>query len=320
MPTDTIAQLERFGPDGTDTMAEADARRWCTDLAVGHYENFSVLSRLVPNDRRDDFAAVYAFCRWADDLGDETGSPEDSSRLLDWWQQELDRCYEGSASHPVFVALSPTIERFSIPRQPFSDLIAAFQQDQTVTRYQTWDGVLDYCARSADPVGRLVLMMLDVESKGDLLARSDDICTALQLTNHWQDVRRDILDRDRIYLPTELFPIEDFERRLRESARAGHAVDQTFLGEYRTGLKTCVERTWTLFQRGEALLTQLDPEVRPLIWLFAAGGRHVLHQVEMWNFETCLHRPRLTKFVKARILLSARWKRRRARRAGGRST
>lgn len=303
----TIDQLDRFGPERCDAMGVDEARAWCRALALGHYENFSVLSRFVPADRCDDFAAVYAFCRWADDLGDEAGAPERCRSLLRWWRDELDRCMAGEPRHPVFIALRPTMQRFDLPRAPFADLIDAFTQDQDVTRYRRWEDVVDYCSRSANPVGRLVLMLLEAPRDDEALARSDDICTALQLANHWQDVRRDLLERDRIYLPAELFPITDFETRLRASAEQRFAVDQTFLGQYRTGMRTCVDRTWKLFESGEPLLERLDRTALPIVWLFTAGGRHILHQIEMWNYETCLHRPRLDAWSKGRLLLRAWW-------------
>ncbi|MBL8758415.1 MAG: squalene/phytoene synthase family protein, partial [Phycisphaerae bacterium] len=134
-----------------------DALAYVRGLALGHYENFSVLSRLVPEDLRDDFAAVYAFCRWADDLGDETG-PGDAARersrtLLAWWRDQTRACWDGRAAHPVMVALRRSVERHHLPITPFLDLIDAFEQDQRVTRYDTWDQLLDYCRRSANPVG-----------------------------------------------------------------------------------------------------------------------------------------------------------------------
>src|SRR5437899_1623408 len=130
--------------------------RW---LATHHYENFHVVSFLLPKRLHQDFYNVYAYCRWADDLGDETGDTAESLRLLAWWRTELDALYEGRATHPVFVSLLPTIERYQIPKQPFSNLIDAFVQDQTVTRYQNWDKLYGYCRCSANPVGRLVLYL-----------------------------------------------------------------------------------------------------------------------------------------------------------------
>ncbi len=130
--------------------------RW---LATHHYENFHVVSWLLPRRLHQDFYNVYSYCRWADDLGDEMGNTAESLRLLAWWRAELERMYAGKATHPVFVALRGTVERHSIPQQPFGDLIHAFEQDQTVTRYRNWDELFGYCRNSANPVGRLVLYL-----------------------------------------------------------------------------------------------------------------------------------------------------------------
>ncbi|TVQ56810.1 MAG: squalene synthase HpnC [Phycisphaerales bacterium] len=304
MSASPVQQLARFGPDQCDSLSVEEARAWCRRLTRRHYENFSVLSALVPAHLRNDFAAVYAFCRWADDLGDEVGDAERALELLAWWRRELHACFNGEPRHPVFVALQPTIQQHELPIRPFDDLIRAFEQDQSVTRYETWAQVLDYCKLSADPVGRLVLMVCGESRDETTFALSDAICTALQLTNHWQDVNRDLLERDRIYLPRELTgEIPDFETRFRASAAQGYAVDRTFLAESRRVIHTCVERTWPMFEHGAKLLDRLGPSSRPVVWLLAAGGQHVLRQIEYWNYETVLHRPRLGKF--SRIMLVA---------------
>ena len=287
-------------------MSVEQARAYCRRLATGRYENFSVLSRLVPRGLRDDFAAVYAFCRWADDLGDEIDEKDRSLELLAWWRRELAHCYENEPRHPVFIALAPTIARHDIPQALFGDLISAFEQDQNVRRYETWGQLLNYCALSANPVGRLVLIMLGEKRDEELFALSDATCTALQLTNHWQDIRRDILQRDRVYVPSELIHIERFEERLIASARQGYAVDRTFLPESRRLVRELVNRTWSLYERGEKLLPMVSPRSRPLLWLFSAGGRHVLHTIEMWNYETVLHRPKLSRLRKLSFVVQAR--------------
>lgn len=310
MSLTTLSQLEVYGPDRCDTLSPEQARAWCRRLAEDRYENFSVLSAVVPQALRDDFAAVYAFCRWADDLGDEMGSRERSLNLLAWWRRELQQCYSGMPRHPVFLALSPTIRRHQLPIEPFDDLIRAFEQDQQVTRYDSWAQLLGYCRLSANPVGRLVLMMCGEPRTDDLFHLADCTCTALQLTNHWQDVQRDVVDRDRIYVPRELHRIHDFESRLIASARQGYAVDQAFLAETRTLVRCCVERTWPLYEQGSQLLNRVHPRMRPVVWLLSAGGQRVLRMIELWNFETALHRPALGRLTKlgliARAWLSAR--------------
>ncbi|MGA8577419.1 MAG: squalene synthase HpnC, partial [Bryobacteraceae bacterium] len=185
------------------TVPEAESyTRW---LATHHYENFHVVSFLLPKRLHQDFYNVYCYCRWADDLGDEMGSPSESLRLLAWWRAQLEAMYAGEATHPVFVALRGTVTRHSIPRQPFVDLIRAFEQDQTVTRYPTWDDLYGYCRNSANPVGRLVLYLCGY-SDAERQRLSDATCTALQLANFWQDVRVDYA-KNRIY-----FPLEDMQR------------------------------------------------------------------------------------------------------------
>ncbi|MBL4702620.1 MAG: squalene/phytoene synthase family protein, partial [Phycisphaeraceae bacterium] len=179
------------------------AVRYTKNLTQSQYENFTVVSWFLPKPLKQDFHAVYSFCRWADDLGDEVGDPHKSIELLNWWRWELDACYAGSPKHPVYIALEPVIKKYDIPRKPFDDLIDAFVQDQTVNRYDSWDQVLDYCTRSANPVGRLVLYMSGYRDD-EHQRLSDATCTALQLTNFWQDVRRDVLDRDRVYIPRDI--------------------------------------------------------------------------------------------------------------------
>ncbi len=305
MTVNTVAQLDVYGPDHCRTLSVEDARRWCRRLASHWYENFSVLSSLVPKALRDDFSALYAFCRWADDLGDEVQSPDRALELLQWWRRELEQCFSGEPRHPVFIALAPTIERHDLPIKPFDDLIRAFEQDQTVTRYDTWDQVLGYCRLSADPVGRLVLMITGEPRTDELFQLSDAICTGLQLTNHWQDVRRDVLDRDRIYIPRELIEIENFEQRLRETARQGHAPDQEFFGQSRGVIRACVDKTWPLFEKGAGLLPKLGPASRPFVRLFLDGGTHVLRSIEAWNYETVLFRPRLGACRKLMLIARA---------------
>src|SRR5215469_1959143 len=195
--------------------------RW---LATHHYENFHVVSFLLPKKLHQDFYNVYSYCRWADDLGDEIGDRDESLKLLDWWRGELDGMYQGRASHPVFVALGPTVEQYAIPRQPFSNLIDAFVQDQKVTRYRNWEELFGYCRCSANPVGRLVLYLCGYSDAAHQKL-SDATCTALQLANFWQDVTVDLL-KDRIYIPLDVmerhgYPVIDlFARRFTPAFRA----------------------------------------------------------------------------------------------------
>lgn len=307
MSAGTVQQLELYGPDRCESVSVAQAREMCKRLAYRRRENFTVLSRLVPRELRDDFASVYSFCRWADDLGDEIKDQDRALELLAWWRRELNECFAGTPRHPVFIALSQTIQRHDLPIKPFDDLIRAFEQDQHVRRYETWDELLGYCELSANPVGRIVLMLFNEPRTEKLFKLSDQICTALQLTNHWQDVARDTLERDRIYVPREMIHIERFDERLKGSARQGFGIDREFLSETRVLIRHCIERTWPLFEQGSALIEQIGPKAQPVVWLLAAGGQCVLHLIQMWNYETALHRPTLSKIAKLRLVARAWW-------------
>jgi squalene synthase HpnC len=297
--------ISRYGPTQTESVSLDASRAYCRGLALGRYENFPVLSPLVPEDRRDDFAAIYAFSRWADDLGDEAGSPERATELLAWWRGELEKMAEGEARHPVFVALAPTVARRGLDLGLFRDLLAAFELDQVKTRYATWSEALDYCRLSANPVGRLVLATLGERCDDAQLAASDATCTALQLTNHWQDIGRDWVERRRIYVPADMHEIADFESRLDRTIAQRYSCDAAFFGDSRRLVRRLVARTWDLWEAGEPLVASVSPASRPLIWLFAAGGRSVLREIERWNCETVLDRPRLSKFRKASLVLRA---------------
>jgi squalene synthase HpnC len=279
-----------LGSAADPTTAEAATRR----LAHSQYENFSVVSVLLPKHLRQDFCNVYAFCRVADDLGDEVGDRAASLNLLEWFGQLTRECHAGRADTSLFVALAQTIRKYDIPLQPFLDLIDAFEQDQRVVRYDTFDQVIEYCRRSADPVGRLVLYMSGY--RDDQRQRlSDRICTGLQLVNFWQDVRRDIVERDRIYLPRDAmkrFGVSE------EQIRAGRCDDA-----YRQLIRFEVDRAERLFDEGEALLPLLDRSVRPQITLFSKGGRAIIAAIRRQNYDTLTSRPRLSKAQKAKLVL-----------------
>jgi squalene synthase HpnC len=232
--------------DGPDA-AEAYTRR----LAHSHYENFSVVSMLLPRHLRQDFCNVYAFCRIADDLGDELDDPRESLRQLARLREQTHAAYEGRAGNRLFAALGATIRRHAIPVEPFLDLIDAFEQDQRISRYEDFGQLLDYCRRSANPVGRLVLYMCGY--RDDARQRlSDQTCTALQLANFWQDVARD-LDIGRVYLPAE-------DRR-----RFGYGDDdlaaRRFTPAFAELMRFEVDRTRALFERGLALVPLVPADV-----------------------------------------------------------
>ncbi len=260
---------------------------------------------------RDDFAHVYAFCRWADDLGDETGDTQRSLELLAWWRDELSRCYDDKPRHPVFVALHRTVQQHDIPRQPFDDLIDAFVQDQRIDRYQSWDQVIDYCTQSANPVGRLVLYMCGHRDE-QRQQYSDATCTALQLANFWQDVRRDILERNRVYIPADLAHHHnlDIEQMVRAVTQSGTSVaDEKLLRElmapYCATVQALVDQTWPLFAEGRHLWPLVDRDVRLSISLFTLGGEAILRRIERMDYQTLIRRPHLSKLTKMALMARA---------------
>jgi squalene synthase HpnC len=273
----------------------ADAQAFTRRLTHGHYENFSVVSWFLPRHLRQDFCNIYAFCRIADDAGDEGGDPQTALALLGRIKEQTLACFAGESSAAVFVALAETLRRHDLPPKPFLDLVDAFEQDQRITRYQTFDQLVDYCRRSADPVGRLVLYLFGHRDE-QRQRLSDQTCTALQLTNFWQDVRRDILDRDRIYLPREsmdLFGVTE------DQIRQGICDDN-----YRRLIQFEVDRTEKLFAGGLSLLRMLEKRYRKQIALFTRGGRAILQSIRDQNYDTLSSRPALSRWRKGRLALS----------------
>ena len=258
-----------------------EAERYTSWLATHHYENFHVVSWMLPRHLRRHFYNVYAYCRWADDLGDEVADPARALELLDWWESELNLCYEGRPGHPVFVALAPTIREFDIPAEPFRDLLAAFRQDQTIHRYPTWEDLVGYCRYSANPVGRLVLYLCryrDTERQ----RLSDATCTALQLANFWQDVSRD-LGKGRIYIPIEALERHGLEAKDIEA--------RIFDERYAAVMRDLIARTRELFAEGWPLAASLDSRLRLDIELFSRGGLAVLDAIESMGYNTLAKRP-----------------------------
>ena len=293
-PTSALADIVElaFRPASGLEDAEAFTRR----LAGGHYENFPVVSRLLPPRFRQDFCNIYSFCRLADDLADEVGDPVQSLVYLDRFRSALRDCYAGRAEAATFVALSSTVRRHDIPAEPFLDLIDAFEQDQRVSRYDNHEQLVAYCRRSADPVGRLVLYICGYRDH-ERQRLSDAVCTGLQLTNFWQDVRRDLTDRDRIYIPRDVMRTAGVTE---EHLRAGRAD-----ASYRAMILALVEQTETYFARGEALLPLLRREVRGHIALFTAGGRAILEAIRRQGGDTLSRRPSLSAWGKSRLVIHA---------------
>jgi squalene synthase HpnC len=292
--------LARFGPDRLEApVSRAEAQMYCGRLARSHYENFTVASLLLPRRLLRHFHAVYAYCRWADDLADEAGGGARSLDLLRWWREELLRCYDGRPQHPVMVALQPTIRRFAIPSQPFLDLLFAFEQDQLVKRYRTFDQLLDYCRCSANPVGRLVLYLCESFDEGRARL-SDHICTGLQLANFWQDVARDF-DIGRVYLPRE--------DRVRFGYSDGDLEARRFTPAFAELLRFEVDRTRDLFYHGFPLIERMPADLQTDIELFLKGGLAILRKIEQAGYNVWARRPVLAKWEKVALLAGAIWRR-----------
>ena len=272
-----------------------EARAYCERLAKSHYENFSVATWFLPRQLRQHFYNVYAYCRISDDLGDEVGDPQQSLELLDQWEAELNACYAGSPKHPVFVALADTVKQFSIPQHEFSDLLIAFRQDQTVTRFETFDDILAYCRYSANPVGHLVLYLCGY-SDAERQQLSDCTCTALQLANFWQDVFVDY-GKGRIYLP-----LED----LRRFGVTGEDIAQRrATPQFLAMMKFEVERARDWFARGLPLVKMVNRELAVDLELFSRGGQEILNAIERQGFDVLRARPEVSKSRKLMLVLRA---------------
>lgn len=278
----TIRESEARLDDPGDV---AGAYRFCLDLAGRHYENFPVASLLLPRRIRRHVAALYAFARIADDFSDE---PEHDGfrreRLLDW-RRRLADIGAAPPDHPVFLALAETIRELSLPKQPFDDLLSAFLQDTEKKRYATFAEVLDYCRRSANPVGRIVLMIHGYRDE-ELFRYSDAVCTALQLANFWQDISVD-LKKDRIYIPEEDFRAHGYSEA---DLRMGVCNDRS-----RALLKFELARTRAFFDQGKPLARRLDWPLSLEIRLTWLGGMQVLRLIQRLDFDTLRARPALTK-------------------------
>jgi squalene synthase HpnC len=292
-PKDYVNSAEALS--GTYTQAEAEQyTRW---LATHHYENFHVVSFLLPKRLHQDFYNVYAFCRWADDLGDEIGDTSESLRLLGWWRAELEAMYSGQVQHPVFVALEGTARKHNLPKQLFADLISAFEQDQRVTRYQNWDELFRYCRCSANPVGRLVLRLCGYcDDERDRM--SDATCTALQLANFWQDVTVD-LEKDRVYLPLDVL------------ARHGYSVADlqtgTFNAAFQNVMRDSIDVARKLFLEGLPLVKTVDRRLAFDLELFSRGGLRVLEKIEQQKYNVLARRPAISKFERVQLLVGSLW-------------
>jgi squalene synthase HpnC len=277
-------------PEQTPT--EADAQEYYRRLARSHYENFSVASWFLPAQLRQHFFNIYAYCRISDDLGDEVGDTAGSLLLLDQWETELNACYDGHPRHPVFVALAPTVRKFEIPKHEFSDLLTAFRQDQSISRYETFDSLLGYCRFSANPVGHLVLYLCGYRDCERRLL-SDYTCTALQLANFWQDVSADYA-KGRIYLP-----LEDLRRF---SVNEDVIRDAENTSAFCEMLKFEVERAREWFLQGLSLIAKVDRALATDIELFSRGGQEILNAIERRDYAVLGRRPVISKSRKLALV------------------
>jgi squalene synthase HpnC len=257
----------------------AEAERWTRRLAHSHYENFLVVSWLLPRRLHQPMFNVYAYCRSVDDLGDEAEG--DRLALLDDWERQLEACYAGRAETPVFVALAATVRDHQLPIEPFRALIEANRQDQLVSRYESYEELLDYCQRSANPVGRLVLMLFGYRDK-PRLELSDATCTALQLANFWQDVARDYRI-GRIYIP-----LEDMRRY---GCTEPQLASGTFDASWRALMEFEVQRARGLFRTGEQLVPLVERNLQLDLRLFTLGGMEILSCIERQGYDVLSRRP-----------------------------
>ena len=309
-------------PAPPDLLDRADAA--CAQLARDHYENFPVASMLVPKRMRRAVAAVYAFARRADDFADEPGyTVEERLRLLDDWRARLMRAaelpaviHESGQAEPdlVFIAVADAMRAHALPAALFDDLLSAFRQDVTVTRYQAWADVLDYCSRSANPVGRLVLRIAG--HRDDALDRaSDALCTALQLTNFWQDFARDWAS-GRLYVPLadrEAFgareaALDDALAAARASHRTTPAVPMP--AAWKAVLREMAARTRQLFVEGRPVCDGVQGRLKYELRLTWLGGMRILERLEAADFDIFANRPTLTaRDIAPLVWRSASWTR-----------
>lgn len=269
---------------------------YCSRIATEHYENFPVGSWIIPKEKRRYVHAIYAFARQADDFADEKGyGEEERLRLLEDWGKRLDGCVKGEPEDPLFIALKETIERYDIPVELLKDLITAFKMDIVNKRYQKRADLLAYCRYSANPIGRIVLYLFGYKDP-ELQRLSDSICTALQLTNFWQDIAID-LDKDRIYLPSE-----DMER-------FGYTENElqscTLNDSFRDLISSEIEFTRTLFRHGLPLCDRVGKGLSLELRAVWSGGMKILAKIEENGYDVFNRRPVITMLDKVKILSRA---------------
>jgi squalene synthase HpnC len=272
----------------------AEAQAWCKTLTTTHYENFHVATFFLPAALRPHFHSVYAFCRTSDDLGDEVADTATATRLLAQWRAMLHQCFDHpeASRHPVFVALQPTIASRNLPIQPFDDLISAFEQDQVDTHHESLATLEHYSRYSANPVGRLVLLVSGYHSE-ELMQLSDDICTGLQLANFYQDIVEDRA-RGRRYIPADAmqrFHVSDEQLTARSFDANVRDLMQFLVADARARLI-----------RGQSITTLVAPDLASTLQLFVNGGHAILDAIAAQDYNTLQSRPVVTKAAKLRLL------------------
>ena len=289
------APAEYLMPASRPPLAEAQA--WCRHLATSHYENFHVATWFLPKRVRPHFESIYAFSRTADDLGDEVPDRETATRLLGEWRGLLHECYATPerSVHPVFVALHETIRETGVPRQLFDDLISAFEMDQRVTRHASVEDLVGYSRLSANPVGRLVLWVSGYHDEERALL-SDKVCTALQLSNFWQDVVED-WERGRRYLPADAM--------MRFGVTDEMIATRKFTPEFRAMMVWLVESAGAMLREGGRISETVDRELATTLRLFEQGGRAALDGIIAQEYDVLKQRPSVSKLTKARLLAGA---------------
>jgi len=290
---------KRYGPQAalTGSIRPAQARRYCRRLARSHYENFPIVSWGLPRRLRPHFYHIYAYCRWADNLADLAPDPRQALVWLSWWESHLRACFQQRAIHPVFIALQETIQQFQIPPDPFVDLLAAFRQDQQVTRYDTFDQLFAYCRYSANPVGRLVLYVCGCHDP-PRASLSDAVCTGLQLANFWQDVAED-WKRGRIYIP------------LTHLRRFGGDETPIIRGvatpPFKRALAAACDEAQGWLHRGRPLIGLVPSFLRLTAAMFIEGGLAILRAIRRQDYDVLSRRPTLSRWEKLALLLQTWW-------------
>lgn len=292
-------ELALYGPQSSYTPPTLrQAQRYCRRLARTHYENFTAVSRFLPRRLRQHLSNIYAYCRWADDLADEAGDSRRALALLGWWEQQLRACYQKQAAHPVFVALSETIERYKIPITPFVDLLAAFRQDQQVYRYETFDQLLEYCRYSAHPVGRLILYLAECHTP-QRCRLADSICTGLQLVNFCQDIPID-WEKGRIYLSC-------VDRARFGCEEAAFQQKKATPGFARTVAAYC-DHAEGFLRGGWPLVALMPYEFQLPVAAFVHGGLAAVDAVRQANYDVWAVRPRVSRWKKLTIIIRCWWR------------